>query len=122
MPLSRIEIEQLAHDRWHAEVEVGGLSARRENVNGRSFDEVMEQIIDVYARFTAPPSKPAVPVPQQEPQAVPEPQDDADRVDLQNRAMALGISVDRRWGMARLREEVGKAEEAADAMRHGITV
>jgi hypothetical protein len=57
MPLTRIEIEQTSHDNWHAEVEVGGMTARREAINAPSFDEVMIQVEDVYRKFmpSAPP-------------------------------------------------------------------
>jgi hypothetical protein len=57
MPLTRIEIEQTTHDNWHAEVEVGGMTARREAINAPSFDEVMIQVEDIYRKFmpSAPP-------------------------------------------------------------------
>ncbi len=55
MPLSRIEIEQTAADRWVAEVEVGGLIARRATVRGSSFEEVMIAVEDAYRAFDPAP-------------------------------------------------------------------
>lgn len=66
MPLTRIDIEQTSHDNWHAEVEVGGMSARREAINARSFDEVMIHIEDIYRKFmpSAPPLRAPAPAAQ----------------------------------------------------------
>jgi hypothetical protein len=59
VPLTTIEIEQTAHDNWHAEVVVGGTMARREVINSPSFDEVMIRVEDAYRRFvpSAPPQR-----------------------------------------------------------------
>lgn len=66
MPLTRIDIEQTSHDNWHAEVEVGGMSARREAINARSFDEVMIHVEDIYRKFmpSAPPLRAPAPAAQ----------------------------------------------------------
>lgn len=61
MPLTRIEIEQTAGDRWVAEIEVGGLVARRETVLATSFGGVMDAVGLAYWRLMP---KPAVPAPE----------------------------------------------------------
>jgi hypothetical protein len=58
MPLTRIEIEQIEQTRWVAEVEVGGMTARRVTVRGGSFEEIMIGVEDAY-RAHVPVRKPA---------------------------------------------------------------
>lgn len=126
MPLSRIEIEQLGPDRWVAEVEAGGTSARRQRVTGTSFDDIMSGVIDAHAALTAPPAaKDAMPAKTaREAEAVESDRiaadvddikareasdDDAEPVSLdalREEAAALGIDVDGRWGERRLRHEI----------------
>ena len=48
MPTTRIEIEELELSRWVAEVELGGLSARRVNVAANSFYDLMNSIAQVF--------------------------------------------------------------------------
>lgn len=52
MPLARIEIEQLAHDRWHVEFEGAGISVNRTVHNTNSFEAVIDWLIDDHARRT----------------------------------------------------------------------
>lgn len=51
MPLSNIRIEQTARDRWVAEVEVGGTTARRRRVACATFDDVVSELIATYREF-----------------------------------------------------------------------
>lgn len=51
MPLSKIEIEQTAPDRWTAEVEVGGWVAKRRVVRGESFVAVMAAVDACYVEL-----------------------------------------------------------------------
>lgn len=67
MPLTRIEVEQLSGTRWVAEVEIGGISARRRHIVGQDFDDVMTQIYETYRAHypedqTTPASVPQQPV------------------------------------------------------------
>lgn len=55
MPLSRIEIEQVDYNRWVAEVEVGGLMAKRFNASGTTFPEIIERVQAIY--YEARPSE-----------------------------------------------------------------
>jgi hypothetical protein len=48
MPLSRLEIEQTAQDRWVAEVEVGGISNYRITVRGNTFAQIMAECERAY--------------------------------------------------------------------------
>jgi hypothetical protein len=48
MPLTRLEIEQTAQDRWVAEVEVGGISNYRITVRGNTFAQVMAECERAY--------------------------------------------------------------------------
>jgi hypothetical protein len=52
MPLTVISIEQIEHTRWVAEVEVGGMTARRVVVRGGSFEEIMIGIEDAWRAYT----------------------------------------------------------------------
>lgn len=49
MSLAKIEIEQTAPDRWRAEVEVGGLIARRETVTAETFRQLMIAVEGAYS-------------------------------------------------------------------------
>jgi hypothetical protein len=49
MSLAKIELEQTASDRWHAEVEVGGLVAKRQVINAATFKQAMIAIEGAYA-------------------------------------------------------------------------
>jgi hypothetical protein len=48
MPLSRLEIEQTAPDRWVAEVEVGGISNYRITVRGNTFAQIIAECERAY--------------------------------------------------------------------------
>jgi hypothetical protein len=48
MPLSRLEIEQTAQDRWVAEVEVGGISNYRITVRGNTFAQIIAECERAY--------------------------------------------------------------------------
>jgi hypothetical protein len=48
MPLSRLEIEQTAQDRWVAEVEVGGISNYRITVRSNTFAQIMAECERAY--------------------------------------------------------------------------
>lgn len=50
MPLARIEIEQLSHDRWHVEFEGAGISADRKVHNASSFEDVIDWLIEEHER------------------------------------------------------------------------
>lgn len=63
MGLARIMIEQNEPERWYAEVEIGGLIARREEARGATFDELMENVCAAYRKI----------VPQPEPELAPAP-------------------------------------------------
>jgi hypothetical protein len=58
MPLSRIDIEQTAPDRWIAEIEVGGLIAKRQFESAPYFDEIVIKVISAYAAMTGKPNEP----------------------------------------------------------------
>lgn len=58
MPLSRVEIEQYSADSWVAEVEVGGLIARRATVRGCCFMEIMVNVANQYEEFVGRPAGP----------------------------------------------------------------
>jgi hypothetical protein len=60
MPLTRIEIEQIEHTRWVAEVEVGGMTARRVVVRGGSFEEILIGIEDAWRAYTPKPLNPVI--------------------------------------------------------------
>jgi hypothetical protein len=60
MPLTRIEIEQIEQTRWVAEVEVGGMTARRITVRGGSFEEIMIGVEDAYRAYAPKPLNPAI--------------------------------------------------------------
>lgn len=68
MSLARIEIQQHEFAKWVAEVEVGGLVARREVVRGSSFEEIMIAIEDQYRKLlllipiVSKPKPPAMPL------------------------------------------------------------
>lgn len=61
MPTTRIEIEN-ANGRWVAEVEVGGMIARRRHLVCLSFDEVIGKVIAAY-REVNPEALPATEAP-----------------------------------------------------------
>jgi hypothetical protein len=48
MPLTRLEIEQTAQDRWVAEVEVGGISNYRITVRGNTFAQIIAECERAY--------------------------------------------------------------------------
>lgn len=73
MSLARIEIEQMERDRWHAEVEIGGLVAQRRAINAASFDEVMTAILDAYHAMLPAHIAPAIPKQIIAPAALPQP-------------------------------------------------
>lgn len=103
MPLSVIWIEQKEARHWAAEVEIGGISSRRELVTASDFDGIMTAVAEVHTKFTATASKPSV-----LPAAPPEPVDD--RAALLEQALSLGLDVDRRLGVERLREAIAAHE------------
>lgn len=128
MPLARIEIEQLAHDRWHVEFEGVGISANRKLFNGTSFDDVMAWLIEEYSARAPAPAIPKVGDAPLEPQpAIPRPigkigaseaRDEADEAAKRKAALvadarAAGVDVDLRWGEERLRREIDERRAAA---------
>ena len=62
MAFARIEIEQLERDRWVAEVELGGLIARRRRVTAHDFHQVIAQVIATHDEFAAHPAHPVRPI------------------------------------------------------------
>jgi hypothetical protein len=48
MPLARIEIEQTGHDRWVAEVEAGGITARAARVQAATFEGILAAVARTY--------------------------------------------------------------------------
>lgn len=73
MSLARIEIEQTERDRWHAEVEIGGLVAQRRVINAGNFDEMMTAILDAYHAMLPEHIAPAIPKQIVAPAALPQP-------------------------------------------------
>jgi hypothetical protein len=55
MSLARIDIEQHGADRWHAQVEIGGMVAKRREVNSSTFTDMMNGVQAAY-REIAPES------------------------------------------------------------------
>ena len=110
MSLCRIDVQQLAPDRWVTEIECGAFSQRKRVVlRGRSFDEMMNLIGEAYVRQTLPPAHmvPQEAVAAAPPEPVPEPEE-LSHDDLMAEAEALGMKVDRRWSAARLRDELAQ--------------
>lgn len=118
-----IEIqEQPERSRFRAEVEVGGMVARRREVLFPRTDDLRGDIRGMFGQIAAALDEmlPAPVVREPEPPAVehwaaadeptewPAPGDD-DKAALVERAKALGIDVDGRWGEARLRQEIAAA-------------
>ena len=58
MPPFRIEIESYGQDLCVAEVEVGGLIARRATVRGCCFMEIMVNVANQYEEFVGRPTEP----------------------------------------------------------------
>ena len=58
MPLTRLEVEQLAPDRWTAELEVGGMSAVRRHLPAHSWDEMMATVNAAHAEMMPKPPAP----------------------------------------------------------------
>src|SRR5712691_4368588 len=58
MPFARFEIEQIEDQRWHAEVEAGGLPGgpnfRRVHLNGESFEAIMAAVTQAYRALLPP--------------------------------------------------------------------
>ena len=48
MPLGLINIEEREENRWTAEVEIGGLVARRVVVNGDCFEDIIDKVCAAY--------------------------------------------------------------------------
>lgn len=139
MPLSRIEIEQLGSDRWVAEVEAGGTTARRKRVLGASFDQIVAAVVEAHGELTAPPAPKAattdgllvmrvptgtkggnvlaalgMPASFDDVKARETADDDAEPAGLdalREEAAALGVEVDGRWGERRLRHEIQTRRE-----------
>lgn len=61
MPLARIELEQIAPDHWHANLETGSLTARRAQYRGATLAEVMREVEAGYYELVGVP-RPAAPV------------------------------------------------------------
>lgn len=51
MPMGLIQIEEHLPGRWTAEVEIGGLRARRVAVTGDGFDDIMSKVKKTYYQF-----------------------------------------------------------------------
>lgn len=104
MPI-RVEIhEQPERKRFWAEVEVGGMIARRREVVSPQEDGLAGMLAVVQAAVDEMIPKPK-PTPIAEP-AEPEGIVDSDLDALRADAEALGVRVDGRWGEARLRQEI----------------
>ena len=85
MAFARIEIEQLERDRWVAEVELGGLIARRRRVTAHDFHQVIAQVIATHDEFAAHPAHPVRPIGEPRPAVAveapkPEPVGEQDRL------------------------------------------
>jgi hypothetical protein len=52
MPHTKIEIEEIEKDRWVAEVEVGGLQARRQRLTARSDVEILLAVAEALHQMT----------------------------------------------------------------------
>lgn len=59
MTLARIEIEQIEAARWVAEVEVGGLVAKRRRVVASNFDALIDVVAATYRDLLPKPPRPA---------------------------------------------------------------
>jgi hypothetical protein len=58
MSFALIEIAQHEATRWVAHVEIGGLVARRKQLNGATFDEMIELVRQAYAEMMPKPVAP----------------------------------------------------------------
>lgn len=98
----RIEIqEQPERKRFWAEVEMGGMVARRKEVTSPK-EEGLSGILGVVYAAAAEMDPRIMPLTR-----VPESDDDLDA--LRAEAEAAGVRIDRRWGEAKLREKIAAA-------------
>lgn len=104
MPFARFEIEQIESQRWHAEIEAGGLPGgpnfRRVVVNGGSYEEIVAKVTTAYEALLPQPDEPETPA-----------EDSNTREELLAYAEEQGIDVDGRWGERRLRAVIAAREE-----------
>lgn len=79
MPTTHIEIEELSPKRWVAEVESGGVYARRKHIEADSFENIILATLDVYTEMQpkAVAPKPDVVTAALAEPSEPEPADDA---------------------------------------------
>ena len=141
---TRIEIqEQPERERWWAEVEIGGMVARRRDVTSprsAGVEGIIAAVLETHAAMLPRP-KPKPPEPVEEPPPGPRNVDERrwvsslagsdalhiQRVDysppsderdaLRAAAEAVGVRVDGRWSMDRLRQEIASvgSERAAES-------
>lgn len=120
MALCRIDVQELAADRWVAEMEAGAYARRKRLVlRGRNFDEMMAAIVAAYGELTSVPEHVADAAKRE---AAPEqsaPVDDGaeasgpgrfERVteEQMTEAASLGVAMDRRWSRARAQEAIDR--------------
>lgn len=99
MPLLRIEIEQLAHDRFHVIFEGAGSSANVAQTSARSFDEAVTWIITEQAT-----RQPVVAVPR-----------------VPDMPLAPGPKIAKPVGKGKASDMRAAADEAADAQHAGLS-
>ncbi len=97
MPSTEIRIEHV-NDRWVADVEVGGMVARRRSINAGNFESIMRGVVDAYLEL----------VPHEEPRRDPIPEPPApeptEKPEVKSRATIAaqrGIGSEVRWRGAR---------------------
>lgn len=108
----RIEIqEQPERNRFFSEVEIGGLTARRDLVTSPRTGDLLA---DLEAHWSAIRAALRIMRPDLAEAKGQEKHEEVDALDdLRAEAEAAGIKVDRRWGEARLRQEIAAAHASA---------
>lgn len=103
MPFARFEIEQIEGNRWHAEIEAGGLPGgpnfRRNHLNGDSFEEIIAKVTRAYQALLPRSAEDETPA-----------EESNGKDELLTYADEHGIEVDKRWGEGRLRAAIAAHE------------
>ena len=110
MSHARIEIEHINSNKWVAEVEAGFPRCRRARVVASSYGGIISEISAKMAEFYPQPTKKVmadIVVP-------PEPDDGLTKQILAEQAKSLGIDIDGRWGVERLKQVIADHEGMAE--------